>query len=894
MGMLKRLIQNNFQKYFLKTPSGNHNPSSAPPDKKPLETLAKPEPVETFPSIPMNKLAQITWPENISKYLNATSFLNAVNNDIAQLNQLIDAYNQSRGKTKQMELLQEIYKRRQAIEYKYNGHYVAACPSYHKEIQDKLYNELKQQFAAQGISSMRQVTSQGNHVSQNDSIASFSDILANMSPEKVSRLLEILLEGEHFNRSKLRSLYLENEPGGKEFKQFLTQNSISFLGGNNSKNFKITPNDDSSPYVLKVDNRLGMPKSAEMHLRANSLAKTFTALEVERQACVKVNGIIEARSLLITELCNDGDIVADAMSNQSDFQRMISAVSIYTQMGQIIEGISKDGCAFPDMKNTNWLIDKNKVVRVADTKSFVFTDKDLIDAKKNSERGYDLLSTSYMNPKEFSEESSFSADKMHSFMLGKNLYQYLSQCDNAYLRGKNADSLEFDLDIFQNEIGQQFIPLIKNLVEDAPQNRLSVQDALQRLDQINSRLLKEECNNLIKTIASDNEYKSWVYDYRDKMNRCTTVAQLNEIKNELTVLSLRKNCQMLIKDIETAKLPECELLIKQYKENISEHNVKELGDTEAKIYELKVAILKQLAKENKESIEEIKPYASIPDTAEYRGSTIERYIAAKKALLELKQNTISELKNECNALINEIDSISGKDKETQQFIAQKRNQLETQLPLAECHALKKELLQMQKKNELLQMQKKNELLQIQKAKCEKILSDIEGLGLGFKDEQMTEYVKNQKNKIEKAQLNEMPALLFELDAMKATLQSPDNQEIKSIIKSFRDQSKSWFTLGMSKKADSIETAMSNVPLQERKNILAGKSHAIMKVKEALASHRHLHMREIYKTSTGELDEGKAARAYSDFKNKVQNMRASAEKPTKEEDNTITKPGVRIK
>ena len=103
-------------------------------------------------------------------------------------------------------------------------------------------------------------------------------IIANMSPGKANELFTILKEerglASKADLDSLKELYKlqdgSDDPSeeAENFRTFLKDNEIVQIGTGNSKNFKITHRDTNESFVLKVENRLGMPRNIEDHLRA--------------------------------------------------------------------------------------------------------------------------------------------------------------------------------------------------------------------------------------------------------------------------------------------------------------------------------------------------------------------------------------------------------------------------------------------------------------------------------------------------------------------------------------------------------------------------------------------------------------------------------------------------
>ena len=96
--------------------------------------------------------------------------------------------------------------------------------------------------------------------------SSFEAYLALMDPEKVDKLLLILLE-PNFSQEKLKSnLFADDDVGRDVFLQLLSNYEIEVFLGNNCKNFKVLNKNTNKVSILKVDNRLNTPKDAVAHL----------------------------------------------------------------------------------------------------------------------------------------------------------------------------------------------------------------------------------------------------------------------------------------------------------------------------------------------------------------------------------------------------------------------------------------------------------------------------------------------------------------------------------------------------------------------------------------------------------------------------------------------------
>ena len=137
------------------------------------------------------------------------------------------------------------------------------------------------------------------------------------------------------------------------------------------------------------------------------------------------------------------------------------------------------------MKNANWLVDSSGKPRVADTKSFLYSAS---EGQGDKNRWRSLCSSPFMNPVELATAPQTnlpeSVDKIHVYMLGKNLYQYLTQCQSEYLYNKNSNFFDFSAPIFSSEQGKQLQKLILQLSAPYADERPSLAEALIQLSNI--------------------------------------------------------------------------------------------------------------------------------------------------------------------------------------------------------------------------------------------------------------------------------------------------------------------------------------------------------------------------------------------------------------------------
>ncbi len=408
-------------------------------------------------------------------------FLDEINADIRVIQGLITRYNDPRDGILQQALLHEIEINYQAILDKYPASLMAYSADFKTEIEDKLFNAIQEEREKLNVSSAH----------PDDSL---SRIIECMSGEKMARLMTILNHGAQFKRDEFYNLYTnaDLEDDYDRFQLFLDSiTEIKFLGGVNSKNFQITyPNGDSQ--VLKLEYRFGQPAIIETHINTHLPTGVLSPTHVKRQATFTYDDTISARhgtqtkyravnrSLLLTDFCQGGDLQYHGEQITNPSKKIESALSIYIQMAKILKRLTQNQCAFPDMKNTNWLIDDKGLLKIADTKSFLHIDgHGQLDFSIPQNKWSTLITTEVLNPPEllaFNRNTLLSADKMHVYMLGKNLFQYLTGCDYTDLE---KTTLPFNKhSIFQTEEGKDLQKLIEYMIQVMPSQRITTDFAL--------------------------------------------------------------------------------------------------------------------------------------------------------------------------------------------------------------------------------------------------------------------------------------------------------------------------------------------------------------------------------------------------------------------------------
>lgn len=177
----------------------------------------------------------------------------AMQNVVTSINNSIKQYNNTQDSEKKLAILKEMQNEIQAFNYRYPMKMYENSMEY-CSVQEALFTEIKYQYASLGQTSLLDPATKQPLL---------NEVIANMSPEKTNKLLSIL-DKVKSNKlgSELQTLYdvTDSSQEAQKFREFLKTHEITFLGGSNSKNFNVSRIADGHEAVLKVDNRLDMPR----------------------------------------------------------------------------------------------------------------------------------------------------------------------------------------------------------------------------------------------------------------------------------------------------------------------------------------------------------------------------------------------------------------------------------------------------------------------------------------------------------------------------------------------------------------------------------------------------------------------------------------------------------
>ncbi len=457
--------------------------------------------------MPIRKIVsiEVVIPEDRSKNAQAYAgkFKRALELDVARIDELVEAYNQVEEHGAKLEALAALEREVDRVDREYPDELKVFFPDYYQKFHKQLFQDILKEKAIftpvpEGVP------------------LSFPEYLKIMPIEKAERMLSVLLAPDFRQEKLAEQVFDENEPGREAFLKMLSRYEISVLGGGNSKNFTVLDLHTGKTNVLKAENRMAMPKSVVKHLRDRSMQEVFTEDASEREVmCTHpVDGKPAMRTLLFTEFQPAGSLNQHSKAQPTPEERVESALDLYLQMAICLRAIEQDGCCFPDMKNGNWLVDEVGKLRIADKKSFLHArtrtieQEDMygeattrtmaflnLDDEENT--FYAILRSKHMETPELATISDsrevVNASKMHAYMLGKNLYQYLTGCKDSYFhtydkKGKvtgtkhNVASFDFTDPVFKTSKGAELEHLIKSLIYTSEEHAdLTLQAAEQEL-----------------------------------------------------------------------------------------------------------------------------------------------------------------------------------------------------------------------------------------------------------------------------------------------------------------------------------------------------------------------------------------------------------------------------
>ena len=178
----------------------------------------------------------------------------------------------------------------------------------------------------------------------------------------------------------------------------------------------------------------------------------------------------------------------------------------------------------------------------------------------------------------------------------------------------------------------------------------------------------------------------------------------------------------------------------------------------------------------------------------------------------------------------------------------------------------------------------HEQLEQAKSLCHSMLSRFESFKLGDNDLGMRIFMNTKRSEIGDIQALEQASKLYlELQSLQQKLAKDFTTKAAwDLAQNFRARAKNEkITINMAAKAEKIEKALCNIPVEERYDI-DDESRGNEKIKSALgaiASHRHPWRSKPATNAQGEIDKESAAKSFRDYKANMQEIRERSQSAT---------------
>lgn len=135
-----------------------------------------------------------------------------------------------------------------------------------------------------------------------------------------------------------------------------------------------------------------------------------------------------------------------------------------------------------------------------------------------------------------------SADAVHAYILGKNLYYYAS---GKLGKGDDAANFTFDGVGFSGPVGQEYKAIIEGLVKPEPHERMKIREALDRLFIVNNPEFKQVFADLnaLKFGENDEKMNEFIRSKQQQINNAAPEARaaiLTELQQTVVALKADK------------------------------------------------------------------------------------------------------------------------------------------------------------------------------------------------------------------------------------------------------------------------------------------------------------------------------------------------------------------
>ncbi len=493
------------------------------------------------------------------------TFIQAINQDIVIINQSIKAYNQTPDPLQKQQILRDIYQKLQALNNKYPLDLVNDCHEYVKRIQIGLYEQLNQQVRALKLNSMLDISDTYTRIW--DGRDQFTDILANLTSQKLAEFVRFLSINGESSMQLSPSMLSDTESPSPELIHFLNTHTIEVIGRGNTILYKINDIEgEEEPFILKIEDRSAWTNEVkEMLIESQipSLNQSLIANTLDRPITfvrqIEYPEYTMTASIVITDYCKHGDILHYVQQLDNPEEKISQTIAHGLQLQRILHTLQDRNIVFIDVKPENFLLDGEHRIRISDMKSLRFTGSGGLYYPNNHQNRWmsnHLPYTRYMAPPEVLKTKGlpsepFSADKFHSYTLGKMLY--VSLLSHSFDRETLSDCHDgnlyhFDDPIFETDQGKKFHLLIIESVKSNPEERLSLAEMSVLLTQIQNNESLDKMKDLIelkkiyRNISSqlpdlvlnhnDPTIALLVHDYQEQISGVRQKEELAPLQNE--------------------------------------------------------------------------------------------------------------------------------------------------------------------------------------------------------------------------------------------------------------------------------------------------------------------------------------------------------------------------
>jgi serine/threonine protein kinase len=408
-------------------------------------------------------------------------FIALVNKELNALNFVISKFNEATHPNTKSELLQIIHQEQQRLINLYPPVIIDDCPLFTTEIIIRLSKELQQESTSlrAKINPNGQVSPSTISDEEEESVWTPQELIANLSSEQLGKIAVAFIRPDPTKSldSALMTVFNEHEPGYKEFQRFLKTYSLEIIGRTNTIILKIVDSTNNQHTVLKMEPDRNSSPDVPLRLAQGPLNTVISPILASKLAVIPRTYGYRHVIVSLTEYYPGGNLLSHSLGIAEDKDRTAAAVSFFSQMAEALIDMEQAHCAFPDMKNQNWLIDEQGCLHISDTKSFAligsqgvvsyydFTSKE----GDPSNRWHPFIESPLVRGKPFHTKRDddyydLDAHKMHACSFGLNLYQFLTQCNNTVLERRGKEPLRFDHPVFKTAQGEKLEPLIKSLI----------------------------------------------------------------------------------------------------------------------------------------------------------------------------------------------------------------------------------------------------------------------------------------------------------------------------------------------------------------------------------------------------------------------------------------------